>query len=118
MVERNTGRNALHTAFDNPVHNTDVLGKTAARGFETGRDSNVLVNVALRVQAAFAIKAIAARDVMECNDTIARSEFCHTRTGAHDNPGSLVTEDARRRQQVVLDLFEVGVADPAGLHAY
>jgi hypothetical protein len=34
----------------------------------------------------------------------------------HHNTGSLMSVNARRWQKIVLDLFQVGVADPAALH--
>ena len=48
---------------------------------------------------------------------VARFEPAHVAAGAHHRPCYLMTIDARRRQKVVFDLFQVGVTDAASFHA-
>ena len=48
-LERDAVRDLLHAALHNPVHHPHVLGKAAARRFESRGDSHFLINRALRV---------------------------------------------------------------------
>jgi hypothetical protein len=55
---------------------------------------------------------------MKRHHTVARVKRVHTRSGLHHNAGGLMSKDARRREQIILDLFEICVADTAGFDAY
>jgi len=55
---------------------------------------------------------------VEDNDTVARFKIAYAAAHARHYAGSLVPVDPRRRQQVVLDLLQIGVADAASLHAH
>src|SRR5579884_253783 len=106
----------LHPAFHDPVHHAYELGETAARGLESRRDSDLLVHRALRVQLVPAVEAAQARDVMERDHSIARPEARNALAHSGHHPRGFVAENARRRQQVILHLLQVGMADTAGMH--
>jgi hypothetical protein len=55
--------------------------------------------------------------VVEGHHPVAGPEFRDARPDGGDHAGRLVAINAGRFQQVVLDLFEVGVADTAGFDA-
>src|SRR5262249_44698340 len=78
---------------------------------------DLLIAWTLRVQFVGAIEAVAARNVVERDDTIARLEFRDTRARLHHNARRLMTVDPRRGKQIVLDLLQVGVTYAARLHA-
>jgi hypothetical protein len=70
-VEGNAIGNQLDAAFDDPVHDADVLGEAAAGGFKAGGNAHLFVDGALGVELAFAVEAFAAGDVVEGDDAIA-----------------------------------------------
>jgi hypothetical protein len=49
-------------------------------------------------------------------DPVACGEAFHSAAHAHNGAGRFVAEDPRRRDRAILDLFDVGRADPA--HRY
>jgi hypothetical protein len=51
------------------------------------------------------------------NYAIAGRVFGHALTNGGHYARDFMTVNARRREQIVLDLFEIGVANPATLHA-
>ena len=55
--------------------------------------------------------------MVEDDHTIADIEAADSWSHGCDHAGSLMSEDARRREQVVLDFFEIGVADSTAFHA-
>jgi hypothetical protein len=110
--------NFLDTLPYNPVHHTHVLGKATARRLKSGRDSDLLVDGTLRVQLPAAVEAVETRNVMECNDTIAGNERTHARSHFDDNSCRFMPVDAGGRQEVVLNLFKVGMADPTTLNPH
>src|ERR1035437_4113995 len=82
------------------------------------RDADFLVHRALGVNLAPAVEALQAGDVMKCHHAVARPVFRDASTHRHYDSRRFVTVHPRRRQQVVLDLLEVGVADATSLHPY
>ncbi len=107
----------LHAALHDPIHHPHVLGKSAARRFETRGDPHLLVNGALRVDFAMAVKTVQAGNVVEGHHAVAGFEFGNARAHGGHHAGGFMPINARRRQQVVFDLLEVGMADSAGFHA-
>jgi hypothetical protein len=71
-VERNTVRDLLHPAVDNPIHHTNVLGKSSARGFVTCRYADLFINGALGIQFMAAIEAFQTGNMVKRNYAVAR----------------------------------------------
>src|SRR5438445_3787015 len=103
-----------HAALGNPGHRFDVFSKAATVGRETGRETGGLVLLALGERAAFAVKAGAARNVMEAHHAIARLEFRHTGADGDDGAGEFVAEDLRRLDISLENFLDVRAADAAG----
>ena len=55
---------------------------------------------------------------MKGNHPIAYFIFGDAVADSRDRSGGLVAEDTRRRKQVVLDLFQVGMANATRFHAH
>jgi len=55
--------------------------------------------------------------MVEDDYAAAHRESAHFPARCGDYAGGFMAEDARRRQQVVFDLFEIGVTDAAALDA-
>lgn len=55
---------------------------------------------------------------MKNYDRIPGNVGCHTVPYAGDYPGRLMAVNTRRRQEVMFDLLEIGVANPAAFHAH
>ncbi len=117
-LEGNSGGNSLHAALHYPVHYPHVLSKPSARRLEARRNADFLVHRALGVNLAPAIEAFQAGDVMKCHHPVARPVFRDARPHRRHNSSRFVTVHPRRRQQVVLDLLEVGVTDATSFHPY
>ena len=64
-------------------------------------------------RAALAVEAGAARHVMVHDHALPFAKAARAPPERRDRPRDLVTEDERPRQQPVLDLLEIGRADPA-----
>ena len=60
---------------DNPVHDADIFGESAARRLESGRAADFLVSLALGKSLVAAVVTLATGDVMEHHDAIARLEL-------------------------------------------
>ena len=115
--KRNAVRNLLDAMLDDPVHDADVLRESSTRGLEARGDADLLIDRALRVQLALAEEASAARNVVEDDDAVAGFELRDVGAHMRYNSGGLVAVNARRRQQVVFNFFQIGVTDAAGFHA-
>ena len=55
--------------------------------------------------------------MVEHDDAVARFVFGNVTARGGDDTGRLMAVDARRREQIVFDFFEIGMADAAGLDA-
>src|ERR1051326_2396461 len=86
----------------------------ASVGSKTRCEAGCLVLLALRKQAAFAVKAFFAWNMMKTHHAVAGFEFCDTRTGSDDGPGEFVTENLRRLNVTLKDFLDVGAANAAG----
>src|SRR2546430_10074886 len=100
-----------HAALGDPGHRFDIFSKAATVGRETGRETGGLVLLALGERAAFAVKAGAARNVMETHHAIAGLEFRHTRADGDDGTGEFVAEDLRRLPGTPEEFFDVRAAE-------
>src|SRR5205823_1491038 len=82
-----------------------------------GCDPNFLVLPALRIDLTLAIEALLAGNMMERYHAIARREFRYPGAYPRHHPRRLVTIDARGLPPIVFDLFQIGMANAARLHA-
>jgi hypothetical protein len=103
--------------FDNPIHDADVFGETAAGRLESGGTANFLVSGALREGLIPAVKALPAWDVMEDDDTVSGAVLADILANSGDNAGSFVSEDARGGVRSGGDFLQVGAADATGVDA-
>src|SRR5205807_9591544 len=71
FLEGSAIREHHDAALGDPRHGLDVFGEAAAVGGEPGGQASGFVLLALGGQATVAIKALAARDVMEAHDAVA-----------------------------------------------
>ena len=110
--------NFLDAATDNPVHHAHVLREAAAGRLVSGGDADFLIDGALGVDFAAAVKARHARDVVEHDHAVARFEITDAIARFRNDAGDLMAVNARRSQKIVLDLLQIGVADAAGFHAH
>jgi hypothetical protein len=62
---------------------------------------------------AIAIKASAARDVMEADDAISNRPLLDARAFLNDSTGDFMPQDLRGRDQPVTHLLHIGSADSA-----
>src|SRR5579871_2992962 len=113
LIERDTWRNDLDAAFDDPVHRTDVLGKTATGRLISRRHADFLVHRTLRVEFSLAIEALLAGNMVKHDHAVAGCVTRDARADGGDHPRCFMPIDAGRCKQVVRDLLEVGVADAA-----
>ncbi len=108
----------LHGALlDDPIHDADVFGETAAGRLESGGTADFLVGGALGESLVPAVVTFAARDVMKHHDPVAGLELAHVRAYRSDHAGGFMTEDARGGMRACGYLFQVGAANSAGVHA-
>ena len=105
LIEGNALGNFFDAVLDDPVHDADVLRESAACRFISRRDADFLVNRALGIQLALAIKTLAARNVVKDDDTVTRDVARDTRAYGRNHTRRLMTVNARRRQQVVRDFL-------------
>jgi len=96
-----------------PGHGFDVFGEAAAVGCEAGGEAGGLVLFALREEAALAIEAFAAGNVMKAHDAVAEFPFSDAAADGDDGAGEFVAEDLGRGDVGVIDLLDVGAADAA-----
>src|SRR5580698_3867637 len=64
-----------------------------------------------------AVEAFQAGDMVEDDDPVARREIPHSGPGRGHYARRLMPVDSWRRQQVIFDFLEVGMADPTALDA-
>src|ERR1039458_3325503 len=65
---------------------------------------------------AAAIKTLQTRDMVEGHHAVTRPEARDPGADRSHRAGGLVPEDARRLEQVVLDLLQVRITDAASFH--
>ena len=71
LLERNAVGNADRAVLDDPVHDSDVFGETAAGGLESGGAADFLVGGALGESFVLAIETLAAGDVVKDHHAVA-----------------------------------------------
>src|SRR5581483_6266710 len=106
-------RNLFDTTFDDPVHDPYILGKATARRLKACCDPHSFVDETLSIQLALTVETIPARNVMERYHAVARAKSGNAAAHRRDHPCCLMSIDARRLEEVVLDLFEVRMANAA-----
>jgi hypothetical protein len=104
--------------LNNPVHDAYILREAATGWLKTCCDSDLLIARALRVVLMSAVKAIQARNVVKQANSIARGKLLNTLTDFGDDARRLMPIDTGCRQQVMLDLLEIGMADAADFNAH
>ena len=102
---------------NDPVHHPYVFGETAAGGLESGGAADFFVGGALGEGFVAAVVALAAGDVVEDDDAIARMEIGDAFTDDGDDTGSFVSEDAWGGVGSGMDFLEIGAAHAAGVDA-
>jgi hypothetical protein len=80
--------------FDDPIHDSDILGETATRGFESGGATDFLVGRTLSESLILTVEALAARDVVEDHDTVAGAVSVDAFANGRYYTGGFVPEDA------------------------
>ena len=104
-------------AADDPGHDADIFGKAAAGGLEAGGHADALVVIALRGGLFAAVITAAAGGVVEDHDAVVDFKALDALAGGGDHPGDFVAEDAGGGMGAGVDLFEVGAAHAAAVHA-
>jgi hypothetical protein len=95
LLERNVVRDANRAVLDDPVHYTYIFGETPARRLETGCAANFLIRGALSERLVLAIETVTTRNVVEHHDPIAGVILRDILTDGGNDPGSLMSKDAR-----------------------
>jgi hypothetical protein len=103
--------------LDDPVHDADVFGETSAGRLEPGGATDFLVSRALGKSFVLAVKTLAARDVVEDHDPVARAVRLDAFANRYYYAGGFVSEDAGGGMGAGGNLLEVCTADAAGVHA-
>ncbi len=101
-------------ALRNPGHGFHVFAEAAAVWGEPAGQACGFVLLALRKKAAFAIKTIAAGDVMKAHHPVAQLPFGYAGADGDDCARQFVTQNLRRIYVRLEDFFDVGPADAAG----
>jgi hypothetical protein len=70
-LKTDTCRDLLDPAADNPIHDSNILAEAAASRLESRRNSNFLINLALRVKLSIAVEATETGDMVKRDDPIA-----------------------------------------------
>src|SRR6185503_70276 len=109
--EKRIARGNSHNAGENKRHHADIFRVATASRFEPGGNSSFPVLGTLGERAMAAGVALHARHMMMESNTIADFESADTSAKFHNSAGSLVTENARWRDNAVKDFFNVGGAD-------
>jgi len=102
---------------DDPIHDADVFGETAAGGLEASGASNSFVGGALGEGLMAAVVALAAGNVMEDYDAVAGSEAGDSGTDGCGYAGGFMAEDAGSGMRPGSDFLEIGAANAAGVNA-
>src|ERR1017187_9600312 len=115
LLKRHAIRNPNDSAIGgHKVHDTDIFGKSTARGFEARGHANLLVERALGGCAFAAVVALPAWDVVEHHHAFPNFKLGHVLADGHDGTGHLVAKDARGRMRSGVNLLEVCTANAAG----
>lgn len=101
--------------LDDPIHDADVFRESAAGGLKSGRAPHLFVSGALGEGLVKAVVTSAARNVVENDHAISRSELADSGADGRDYAGSFVTEDAGRGVRSGGDLLEIRAANSAGM---
>jgi hypothetical protein len=117
LLERNAVWNTDRAVVDDPIHDSDVFGETAAGSLESGGASDLLVGCALGKSLVLAVKTLAAGNVVEDHDPVAGTVILHAFADGSDRAGSFVSENARGRVGTRGNLLQVGAAYAAGVDA-
>jgi hypothetical protein len=107
---------ALDAGLYDPVHHSYVLSEPAPGRLEPGGDPDFLVYRTLRVYLTLAVEAASAGNVVKGYHPIAGFELGDAAADRSHHTRGFVSVYARRCQQVVFDLFQIGMADAAGLN--
>src|SRR5258708_6940530 len=98
---------APRPSLTSPIFQTPSV-RHGSRGYADFR-----IRRTLGVSFPLAVEAGHAGDVVKPHDPVAHREVADAAAGFCHHAGSFMAVDARRGQQIVLDLLQVGVADPA-----
>jgi hypothetical protein len=116
LIERYTIGNRLDATIYNPVHYANVLRETTAGRLVASGYTHSLVHRTLSIEAPIAVEALATRYVVENDHAIAWGVSRDSIANGCNDAGSLVAVDARWREKIVLDFFEIGMTNPAALN--
>ncbi len=117
LFERDSVRNPDRAFADDPIHYSNVFGKTAAGRLKSGGAADFLVNLTLRECFMTTVVAISARHVVEDYDAVSRLEAAHPFADCGNYARSFVSKDSWGRMGAGCDLLQVGSADSAGVYA-
>ena len=101
-------------ALDDPGHDADVLGESAARGLEAGGAADPLVIVALGEGFFAAIVTMATGSMVVDHDAVTDGQSLDAFADGGNDASGLVTENAGGGMGAGVDLFKVGAADATG----
>jgi hypothetical protein len=105
-------------ALDNPIHDADVLRETASSRLKAGSEAHSLINGALGIELALAIKTFTAGNVVEGHDAVADFEPRYAGPSGSNHTRGFMAENAGRIEQIVLDFLKVCMANAACLDSY
>src|SRR5438477_10529205 len=103
--------------LNDPIHDADVFGETAAGRLKSGGTADLLVGRALGKGLVLAVKTLAARDVMEDHHAVAGAIVLDAFSGCSDYAGGFMPKDAGRGMRTGRNFLEVGATDAAGVNA-
>ncbi|HZW81677.1 MAG TPA: hypothetical protein VFF50_14475, partial [Candidatus Deferrimicrobiaceae bacterium] len=107
MLEGDAVRDFDCSLVYDPIHDTDVLGKSSTGRLKTGGASNFFVCGTLRESLVTAVVTLAAGDVVENDDAIARSKAIDAGAYGGDHAGGFMAEDSRGRMRAGGNFFQV-----------
>src|ERR1039458_5918796 len=115
LLKRNVVWNRHYAmAGGDPIHDANVLGKSATRRLEAGGDANLLIERTLCGCLLATVVALAAGHVVEDHHAFAALKARHSLADGNDGAGDFVAKDAWRGVRTGMNLLEVGAADAAG----
>lgn len=117
LLEGGAVWNTYGTVLNDPVHDANVLGETAARRLETGGTADFLVGRALSKSLILTVETLSTRNVVEDHDAVAGAVVTDTLAHGGDDAGGFVSEDARSGVRAGGNFLEVGAANAAGVDA-